>query len=220
MASKSYRSITLLLNRNVEGLGIVGDVVKVKPGFARNYLLPLGIAEPPTDERIAALKEAREVAQAELERVRAERAGIIEALVDKSIELIRSCNDRGILYGSVTQQDISDALRGIGYAVDERAVRLAQPIRRLGDFPVAVQFDKDLRSEIVIKVLPDRSLAEEIEEMEFDNEGNLIEKPKRKARVENADESAAEEDADTDSEDNASAEGSTSEPVEAASNNG
>ena len=216
MASKSYRSVTLLLNRNVEGLGIVGDVVKVKPGFARNYLLPLGIAEPPTDERIEALKEAREVAQAELERVRAERAGIIEALVDKSIELVRSCNDRGILYGSVTQQDISDALRDLGHAVDERAVRLAQPIRRLGDFPVVVQFDKDLRSEIMIKVLPDRSLAEEIEEMEFDNEGNLIEKSPRKAR----DESAEEGDADSDSEDNASAEGSTAEPVEAASNNG
>ena len=218
MASKSYRSITLLLNRNVEGLGIVGDVVKVKPGFARNYLLPLGIAEPPTDERIDELKEAREAAQAELERVRAERTGIIEALVDKSIELVRSCNDRGILYGSVTQQDISDALRDLGHAVDERAVRLAQPIRRLGDFPVIVQFDKDLRSEIVVKVLPDRSLAEEIEEMEFDNEGNLIEKPQRKRRDEKSDEAAAEN--ESDSEESDSAESSSPEPVEAGSNNG
>ena len=85
---------------------------------------------------------------------------------------------------------------------------------------MAVQFDKDLRSEIMIKVLPDRSLAEEIDEMEFDNEGNLIEKPKRKAQGEDASESAEEGDADSDSADNASAEGSTAEPVEAASNNG
>ncbi|MCH2161028.1 MAG: 50S ribosomal protein L9 [Phycisphaerales bacterium] len=219
MATKSYRTVTLLLNRNVEGLGIVGDVVKVKPGFARNYLLPLGIAEPPTDERIEALKEARESAQAELERIRAERAGTIEALADKSIELVRSCNDRGILYGSVTQQDISDALRDLGHAVDERAVRLSQPIRRLGEFPVVVQFDKDLRSEIMVKILPDRSLAEEIEEMEFDNEGNLIEKPQRPRR--GHEDAEASEDGEAEAESSEpTTEDAAPEPVEATSDNG
>ena len=81
-----------------------------------------------------------------------------------------------------------------------------------------VQFDKDLRSEIVVKVLPDRSLAEEIEEMEFDNEGNLIEKPQRKRRDEKSDEAAAEN--ESDSEESDSAESSSPEPVEAGSNNG
>ena len=56
MPAKTIRSIELLLNQNVEGLGIVGDVVKVKPGFARNYLLPMGIAEFPSEERIEALR--------------------------------------------------------------------------------------------------------------------------------------------------------------------
>ena len=70
MPARSTRQVTLLLNRNVESLGIVGDVVKVRPGYARNYLLPLGIAEVPSDERIAELKAAREQALAELQRVR------------------------------------------------------------------------------------------------------------------------------------------------------
>lgn len=219
MPAKSYRTIELLLNENVEGLGIVGDVVRVKPGFARNYLLPLSIAEAPTEARIEELKEARAVAQAALETLRAERKSVIEQLADQAIDLVRSCNDRGVLYGSVTQQDIADGLIESGHAVDERAIRLAQPIRRLGEFHVAVQFEKDLRTEITVNILPDRSLAEEMEEMEFDNEGELIEKPRRAKRddAKKADAKAADdESADSGTaEDSDGAEDATREPVEA-----
>ncbi len=193
MPAASTRQVTLLLNRNVESLGIVGDVVKVRPGYARNYLLPLGIAEVPTDERIAALKTARAEAMAELETLRSERRGIISALEDIAISLVRSCNDRGILYGSVTQRDIADGLNELGHRVDERAVRLANPIRRVGEYPVVIQFEKEMKVEVIIKVDADRSIAEESEEMEFDNEGELIEKPARKAKdTEESSEEAAE----------------------------
>ncbi|MAC20564.1 MAG: 50S ribosomal protein L9 [Phycisphaerae bacterium] len=193
MPAASTRQVTLLLNRNVESLGIVGDVVKVRPGYARNYLLPLGIAEVPTDERIAALKTARAEAMAELETLRSERRGIISALEDIAINLVRSCNDRGILYGSVTQRDIADGLNELGHRVDERAVRLANPIRRVGEYPVVIQFEKEMKVEVIIKVDADRSIAEESEEMEFDNEGELIEKPARKAKdTEESSEEAAE----------------------------
>ena len=184
MPAKTLRQVTLLLNRNVESLGIVGDVVKVRPGYARNYLLPLGIAEVPTEERIEALKAAREEAMAQLEQLRSERRGIITALEDLAITLVRSCNDRGILYGSVTQRDIADGLNELGHRVDERAVRLANPIRRVGEYPVVIQFEKEMRIEILIKVDADRSIAEESEEMEFDNEGELIEKPRAVAEPE------------------------------------
>ncbi|MHC4792945.1 MAG: 50S ribosomal protein L9 [Planctomycetota bacterium] len=196
MPAKSTRTITLLLNQNVESLGIVGDVVTVKPGYARNFLLPLGIAEAPTDERVEALKAARAEALAELEQVRGERKKIIDALEEMSITLVRSCNDRGVLYGSVTQRDISDGLTELGHAVDERAVRLANPIRRVGDYPVVIQFEKDLRAQIHIVVEADRSLAEESEEMEFDNEGELIEPSARRAPeadAEGSEETATEE---------------------------
>jgi large subunit ribosomal protein L9 len=179
MPARSTRQVTLLLNRNVESLGIVGDVVNVRPGYARNYLLPLGIAEVPSEERIAELQAARELAVAELQRVRSERRNIIDTLEGMAIALVRSCNDRGILYGSVTQRDISDALNELGHAVDERAVRLANPIRRIGEYPVVIQFEKEMRVEIQIRVEADRSIADETEEMEFDNEGELIIKPKK-----------------------------------------
>ena len=195
MPAKTLRQVTLLLNRNVESLGIVGDVVKVRPGYARNYLLPLGIAEVPTEERIEALKAAREEAMAQLEVLRTERRGIITALEDLAITLVRSCNDRGILYGSVTQRDIADALNELGHRVDERAVRLANPIRRVGEYPVVIQFEKEMRVEILIKVDADRSIADESEEMEFDNEGELIEKPRPAAEESGSEDSETSEDA-------------------------
>ncbi len=152
------RRVELLLNKTIEHLGLVGDVVKVRPGYARNYLLPLGLAEPPTPEKIEALKGARAAAHAELEALRAARAATIEKLEAITLVLNRSCNDQGALYGSVTQRDISDGLIELGYEVDLRAVRLSQPIRRLGDYQVLIQFDRELKQEIAVRVKADRDL--------------------------------------------------------------
>ena len=158
------RRIELLLNRTVEHLGLVGDVVRVRAGYARNYLLPMGLAEPPTPEKFEALKEARAAARAEQAAMRAARADTIEKLAEITVRLVRSCNDQGALYGSVTQRDISDALVEMGYGVDMRAVRLSQPIRRLGENLVLIQFERDLKQEITVRIVPDRELEDEREE--------------------------------------------------------
>jgi len=171
------KNIELLLLRTVENLGIVGDIVKVKPGYARNYLLPHGLAEFPTPTRIESLKEQRAQAQTELAALRSAREELLTRMEEISVTLVRSCNDKGILYGSVTQRDIADGLQEAGYNVGVRSVRLRNALRRIGEYPVPIQFDKDLRTEVTIVIEPDQPL-EEREEMEFDNEGNLIEKPK------------------------------------------
>ncbi len=155
--------IELLLLRNVEHLGIVGDVVKVRPGYARNYLLPLLMAEAPTAEKIDALKEARAAAMAEVARVRSERSAIVARLEGHTITLIRACNDQGQLYGAVTHRDISDQLVAEGFGVDQRAVRLSNPIRRVSTNHCTIQFDRDLVAEITVLVKPDRALDLEME---------------------------------------------------------
>ena len=152
------RPVELLLLRNVENLGIVGDIVKVRAGYARNYLLPHALAEHPTEAKIEALKEARAKAMAELAAQRKLREETIAKLSGVSIKLVRSCNDQGVLYGSITQRDISDALVAAGYAVDMRAVRLANPFRRIGTYACSIQFEKDLRADITIEVAADRAL--------------------------------------------------------------
>lgn len=155
--------IELLLLRNVEHLGIVGDVVRVRPGYARNYLLPLRMAEAPTPEKIEALKGARAEALAEVARVRAHRAETITKLEGHAITLVRACNDQGQLYGAVTQRDICDQLVAEGFGVDMRAIRLANPVRRVSTAHCTVQFDKDLIAEITVVVKPDRALDLEME---------------------------------------------------------
>ena len=154
----ALRKVELLLNRTIENLGLVGDVVKVKPGFARNYLLPHGFAEAPTPEKIEALKDARAAAQAELAKVRAAREALMARMEGVGIKLIRSVNDQGVLYGAVTQRDIADQLVADGFDVDFRAVRLQQTIRRIGHYSCTIQLDRDLKTEISIDVLPDRTL--------------------------------------------------------------
>lgn len=170
------KKVKLLLNKTVENLGIVGDIVKVRPGFARNYLLPQALAEAPTPTKIERLKSAREAALAELAELRKDREKLVERMQNISIAIQRSCNDQGILYGSVTHRDIADALQAAGYGVDVRAVRLGQSIRRIGEYHIPIQFEKDLRTDITLKVEPDRQFEEEREEMEIDDEGELVEK--------------------------------------------
>jgi large subunit ribosomal protein L9 len=150
------RNYELLLLETIENLGLVGDVVKVRPGFARNYLLPNGMAETPTAEKIEALKEARAIAEAQVARQRADREALIARMSGISITLVRACNDQGILYGAVTQRDISDQLISDGYGVDMRAVRLNNPIRRVSTETVTIQFGRDLIAEISVVVKPDR----------------------------------------------------------------
>ena len=169
----SARRIELLLNSNVENLGIVGDVVRVRMGFARNFLIPMGLAEIPTPEKIEALASERAIALQNYEEDQSKQAVLIKRLEDVALTITRSANDQGGLYGSVTQRDISDALAENDFNIPIRAVRLHQAIRRIGEYSVTIQFGKDLRTDIDIIVNPDRPL-EDREEMEFDNEGNLI----------------------------------------------
>ena len=189
------RPVELLLTRNVENLGIVGDIVKVRAGYARNYLLPHALAEHPTEAKIEALKEARAKALAELAAQRALREETIGKLTGVSLKLTRSCNDQGVLYGSITQRDIADALVNAGYAVDMRAVRLAAPFRRIGSYTCLIQFDRDLKADITVDVSADRTLesmeeakkAEEaaeaaIQASEAEDREEMASKPRRKSK--------------------------------------
>jgi large subunit ribosomal protein L9 len=174
------RSIKLLLTENVDNLGIVGDVVNVRIGYARNYLLPRDLATEPSEEILSQLAEKRAKAEKELAALRAQREALISKLEGLELTMTRACNDQGHLYGSVTQHDIAESLTDLGFAVKAREVRLAQTIKRVDTYEVLVKFDTDLEATIKLWVVADRELDTEREEMEFDNEGNLIEKPAKK----------------------------------------
>jgi len=185
------KTIRLLLTENVDNLGIVGDVVNVRIGYARNYLLPRELATPPSDEILAKLTEKRAQAEKDVAALRQNREALITKLEGIELTLTRSCNDQGHLYGSVTQQDIAESLTELGFSVQPREVRLAQTIKRVDTYEVLVKFDTDLEANIKLWVVADRTLDDDRdEEMEFDNEGELIVKSKKK--TEKAEKAAAE----------------------------
>ncbi len=134
------------------------------------------IAEVTSDERIAELQAERTTALAQVAAQRNDREKLTERMEEVELTLVRSCNDRGGLYGSVTQRDITEALEQVGFGgIEIRAVRLPSSIRRIGTYEIPIQFEADLRVEITLIVEPDQPL-EDRNDMEFDDEGELIEK--------------------------------------------
>jgi len=133
------KNVELLLVETVDSLGIVGDVVSVRTGYARNYLLPRGLATTPSQELIAQLAGKRAKAEAERAAKRAEREGMVSRLNEYRLTITKACNDQGLLYGSVTQQDIAELLNDRGFDVGPRDVRIGQTIKRVGEFEIAVK---------------------------------------------------------------------------------
>ncbi len=143
----------LLLQEDVKNLGYIGDVVDVKEGYARNYLLPQRIAALPTDSNIKKIEEAR-VAAAEQRRLRKEEQVALAArLADFEVTIKAAVNAEGVLYGSVGPREIAAALRQEGHSVEADQVKLLDPIRHLDNVVVPVHFTDDVTAEVKVWVV-------------------------------------------------------------------
>jgi large subunit ribosomal protein L9 len=143
----------VILREEVEKLGRRGDVVKVAPGYARNFLLPKRLAVAATDankkiveqEKQAHLRrEAKEVADAQ------ELAKLMSAV---SVTIAQKAGENDQLFGSVTAGDVATALEKLGYTVDRRKVHLEEPIKQLGDHKVTVRLHRDVSLEVPVHVV-------------------------------------------------------------------
>lgn len=156
------KQIELLLLDNVDNLGIVGDVVKVRPGYARNFLLPRSLATTPSKGAIARLAERRAQVEAEMKALRADQEKLIEKLSGYELTMERSANEQGVLYGGVSQHEIAEALREAGFAVEDRFVRIGEQIKRLDSYTIPVVIDKELKTEVKLWIVSDKP-AEDLE---------------------------------------------------------
>jgi large subunit ribosomal protein L9 len=171
----TMKPIELLLTENVDNLGIVGDVVRVKPGYARNFLLPRRLATTPSPKAIERLAERRREVEEQLRRQRAAQEAIIGKLDGFEITLERSANDQGVLFGGVSQHDIAEALRAEGFEIEDRAVRIGEQIKRLDSYMIPIQLASDLKTEIKLWVVSDRPVDAEDAEAEPDEiDGELM----------------------------------------------
>jgi large subunit ribosomal protein L9 len=142
----------VILNDHVEHLGDRGAICVVKPGFARNYLIPKGFAYEATPANLARFQQE----QKQWLQVQAKEKGVAEALASQiaGIELtfLRRAGEGDALYGSVTSSDIAEALAGKGFTIDRRKIELAHHIKRLGTFTAELHLHRDVRVPITLHV--------------------------------------------------------------------
>lgn len=156
------KTIELLLTQNVGNLGIIGDVVKVRPGYARNFLLPRQMATKPTPGAIERLADRRKEVEAELAKLRSEHESLVARLNHKEFTLERAANEQGVLFGGVSQHEIAELLRSEGFDVEDRFVRVGEQIKRLDSYEIPVVIDKDLKTTVKLWVVSDKP-ADELE---------------------------------------------------------
>ncbi len=145
----------LILREDVTSLGKAGELVRVKPGYARNFLLPRGLAYEATEgnkKRIAGETRARTARRA-AEKTEAE--AVAAQLGALNLTLRGKAGDEGKLFGSVTAQDIAGALESAGHPVDRRKIELGHPIKTLGAHVVAIRLHPDVHAEVRLTVVPE-----------------------------------------------------------------
>lgn len=145
-------TVKVLLKGDVDNLGTGGEVVKVRAGFARNFLLPRGLAMPATAGN---MKNVEELKRAAAERAKVEREAA-EELAKKisalSLKVTRAVGDEGKMYGSVTSKDLADAVAQAGITLDRKRILLPEPIKQLGSYDVAVKLHHDVNATFKVEV--------------------------------------------------------------------
>ena len=145
----------VILNKTIDNLGLEGDLVNVKPGYARNYLIPKQIAMPVNKQNLARLQQQKETIEARLDKERKEAGILSDKLSSITIEIARRVGDEDRLFGSVTSADIADKLEEKGLTIDRRTILLNDPIKSLGDTKVMIKVGYQLNTEIIVQVVPE-----------------------------------------------------------------
>jgi len=150
----------VILLERVEKLGQMGQVVKVRPGFARNYLLPQKKALRATKANMAFFdKQKAHLEAVNLER-RKDAEQVASKMTDVSVVVIRQAGETGVLYGSVTPRDVADALIAAGYKVDRKQVAIESPIKTLGLFKVRIVLHPEVTIAVTVNVARSQEEAE------------------------------------------------------------
>lgn len=144
----------VILLEKMRNLGGLGDQVKVRAGFARNYLIPYGKAVPATAENKAKFEERR----AELERVQADALGKARARGEKlngyTLQIVRKVAEDGTMYGSVTNRDIAEGLEQAGFEVERSEIELPQgPLKTVGDHEIMLALHAEIETKIIVSVI-------------------------------------------------------------------
>ena len=196
----------IVLLERVEKLGQIGDVVNVKPGYARNYLLPRGKALRANKQNMAKFEAERSAIEERNADAKKQAEMLSESIGDLSVNLVRAASEMGQLYGSVTARDIAEAVSQAGHEVDKRQVTMESAIKNLGLFTLKLTLHAEVTKQIVVNVA--RSLEEAktqlesgkavISNLDEDDEDESVEAAPEIAAVSDATEAETVESAEAD----------------------
>lgn len=145
--------VEVILRKDVADLGLAGEMVNVRPGYARNYLIPQGIALVATEGNRRRFEEERRQVEQSAEREREAAQELAGELEGREVSFVRRASESGRLFGSVTAADLADELEKEGVAVDRRAIRLEDPIKDLGEHEVPVRVHMDIMPTLKVSVV-------------------------------------------------------------------
>ena len=143
----------VILKQDVDKLGKRGDLIKVSDGYARNYLIPRGLAEEATPEKIKKLEEFKKIEEKRAKKLEEEAREKAKMLQGKQVIVRVSAGEKGKLFGSVTNAHISEAIQEqLGVEVDKKLVKLENPIKELGAYPVKIKLHPNVEVDMTVKV--------------------------------------------------------------------
>ncbi|MEK9867015.1 MAG: 50S ribosomal protein L9 [Betaproteobacteria bacterium] len=147
----------VILLEQVVNLGRLGDVVSVKQGYARNFLIPQGKAKRATKENLAEFEQRRAELEAQQAQILADAQAKLEKVNGVSVEIIQKAGVDGRLFGSVTHYDIADALKAKGHEINKNQIQMPTgPIKQIGDSEISISLHADVTATITVSVKPDQ----------------------------------------------------------------
>lgn len=142
----------ILLREDVDDLGARGEIVRVRAGYARNYLLPRRLAVEATTNNVKAIEQERAALLKKEANERSTAQGQADQLGTLALEFKRKAGEQGALYGSVTSMDIAEELKRRGYEIDRHRIHLREPLKRLGEFAVPLRLHREVTVDLKVKV--------------------------------------------------------------------
>ena len=145
--------IHVVLQQDVQNLGKSGDLVRVRPGYARNFLIPRGLAMPATAGNVARIEDLRQRARARAAKDLVSAQETAKKLESLSVKIARAVGEENKMYGSVTSKDVEEAFAAIGVEIDRKKIALPEPIKTLGLSEVQIKLHHDVIAKLRVEVV-------------------------------------------------------------------
>jgi len=142
----------VILQENMENLGHIGDVVKVAPGYARNYLIPKGFAMPANEKNTKALEHAKRQLEYKKNKMLELAKGIVAKIEGLVLNLVHAAGEEGKLFGAVTNMELAEQLKAHGLDIDRKKIVLTDPIKHIGEYSVLVKVQPDVTANLKVIV--------------------------------------------------------------------